>query len=109
MGIVQEEIVDADKLQVSFYFFVIKADKINNEKFGFEVKYFNKNIGVISLMSGSDSDNFHSLLLNIGLKRGIDFVDGLNDGLTGLEYYPNDWLKFETINYTDYVSFIENN
>lgn len=102
-----KEKIDTEKLRVHFYFFVIKRDKIDAKLFGINInqEVVNESIGVVSFMSGGQFDEFYNLLINNEYELGTDFVEGISDGLTGINYSKNDWLKFETIDDEDFVSY----
>lgn len=94
------------QLEVKFYFFVLTKEALEKDTNQFGITYFNDEIGVKCIMSGGEAEDELKKLLKLKLNRGIDFVDGVFDGVTGIDfidnsskpkvdYFENDWLKFE--------------
>jgi hypothetical protein len=94
------------QLEVKFYFFVFTREVMAKEHNKFGVTYFNDDIGVKCIMSGGEADDELEKLLKFKLIRGLEFVDGIFNGFTGIDFidnstkpnvdfFKNDWLKFE--------------
>lgn len=98
LEIVKEELESKNKLQIGFYFFVIKREYIDraDDKFGIDDESMNSDIGVLNVMSSREYDEMVAKLDSLGLTRQC-YVSGLFDYLTQSEasISENDWLNLE--------------
>lgn len=98
LEVVKEELLNKQKLQVSFYFFIIKRKHIDrtDDSFGMEDN-MNNDIGVLNMMNANEFDLMKKRIDSLNLVVGDDYVSGIYDYLPNTEphFSDNNWLKFE--------------
>lgn len=110
LEVVKEELLNKQKLQVGFYFVVIKRKYIDEAEDNLGIEYMNSDIGVLNVMNTAEYDKMIKRLDSLNLVSGVDYVSGLYDYLPNSEphFNDNDWLSFEEDDKGKmFVSFIE--